>query len=111
MAFMISGGVAAFAGALDAPWARVVTLDEVHWLQSLQPMLYTLLGGVGSFWGPAIGAGAFAAINYYTRTNAGMSEIIVGSALLAIILIAPSGIVGIWNSARAKLAARKGGEQ
>lgn len=111
LAFMVSGGVAAFAGALYAPWARVVTLDEVHWLQSLQPMLYTLLGGVGSFWGPAIGAGIFAAINYYTRTYAGVSEIIVGSALLVIILVAPSGIVGIWNAARARLRTRQKGRR
>lgn len=109
VAFMVSGGVAALAGALYAPWARVVTLEEVHWLQSLQPMLYTLLGGVGSFWGPAIGAAAFAAINYYTRTLAGLSEVIVGTALLAIILIAPSGIVGLWNALRARLRPRRPG--
>ena len=106
LAFMISGGVAAFAGALYAPWARVVTLDEVNWVQSLQPMLYTLLGGAGSFWGPAIGAAAFVAINYHTRTLAGVSEMIVGSALLVIILVAPSGVVGLWRAGVARLQAR-----
>ncbi|MCC6987604.1 MAG: branched-chain amino acid ABC transporter permease [Acidobacteria bacterium] len=109
LAFMISGGVASFAGALYAPWARVVTLDEVNWLQSLQPMLYTLLGGAGSFWGPAIGAAAFVTINYQTRTLAGVSEVIVGSALLVIILVAPTGIVGLWHAAHAKWRARRGG--
>ena len=106
LAFMISGAVAAFAGALYAPWARAVTLEEVHWLQSLQPMLYTLLGGVGSFWGPAIGATVFAAISYQTRTYAGLSEVIVGGVLIVIILVAPNGIVGLWQSLRARLAAR-----
>lgn len=107
LAFMISGAVAAFAGALYAPWARAVTLEEVHWLQSLQPMLYTLLGGVGSFWGPAIGAAVFAAISYQTRIYAGLSEVIVGGVLILIILVAPSGIVGLYRAMAARLAARK----
>ena len=103
LAFMVSGGVASLAGALYAPWTRVVTLDEIHWLQSLQPMLYTLLGGVGSFWGPVIGASAFAVINYNVRTYAGVSEIIVGGVLIVIILAAPSGIVGLYHTLRARM--------
>ena len=104
---VISGGVAAFAGALYAPWTRIVTLEEVHWLQSLQPMLHTLLGGVGSFWGPVIGAAVFAAIGYYTRTFAGLYELIVGGMLIAIILVAPSGFVGMYRQLHARLAARR----
>lgn len=106
LAFVISGAVAAFAGALYAPWTRIVTLEEIHWLQSLQPMLHTLLGGVGSFWGPAIGAAVFAAIGYYTRTFAGLYEVIVGGLLIAIILLAPSGVVGMYRQLYARLAAR-----
>jgi branched-chain amino acid transport system permease protein len=104
VAFMISGAVASLSGALYAPWTRVVTLDELHWLQSLQPMLYTLLGGVGSFWGPMIGSGAFAIINYNTREYAGVSEIIVGAVLIAIILVAPTGIVGLYHQLRGRFA-------
>lgn len=106
LAFVISGAVAAFSGALYAPWTRIVTLDEIHWLQSLQPMLYTLLGGVGSFWGPAIGAALFAAIAYFTRTYAGLYEVIVGGLLIVIILVAPSGVVGVYRKLRGRLAAR-----
>ena len=103
LAFVISGAVAAFSGALYAPWTRIVTLEEVHWLQSLQPMLYTLLGGVGSFWGPAIGAAVFAAIGYYTRTYSGLYEVIVGGMLIVIILVAPSGVVGVYRKLRVRL--------
>lgn len=102
-AFVISGAVAAFAGALYAPWARIVTVEEVHWLASAQPMLNTLLGGVSSFWGPVVGAGLFAAVTYFTRTLVGLSELIVGSGLLAIILLAPSGAVGLWRGLEARL--------
>ncbi|MDA7418258.1 ABC transporter permease [Xenophilus arseniciresistens] len=102
-AFVISGAVAAVAGALYAPWARIVTIEEVHWLASAQPMLNTLLGGVSSFWGPVFGAGLFAAITYATRTLVGLSELIVGCGLLAIILLAPNGAVGLWRGIEARL--------
>ena len=105
-AFVISGAVAAVAGALYAPWSRIVTVEEVNWLASAQPMLNTLLGGVGSFWGPVIGAGLFAAINYATRTLVGLSELIVGIGLLAIILLAPNGAVGLWRGVEDRLWGR-----
>ncbi|MEO8296496.1 MAG: branched-chain amino acid ABC transporter permease [Burkholderiales bacterium] len=107
LAFVISGAMAALAGALFAPWARIVTLDEIHWLQSIQPMLNTLLGGAGSFWGPVIGAFSFTLINYHTRTFVGLSEVIVGGILLVVILVAPDGLVGLFQRLRVRLA-RKG---
>lgn len=106
-AFVISGAVAAVAGALYAPWSRIVTVEEVHWLASAQPMLNTLLGGVSSFWGPVIGAGLFATITYATRTLVGLSELIVGTGLLAIILLAPNGAVGLWRNVEERLWGRK----
>ncbi|WP_197893533.1 ABC transporter permease [Variovorax sp. PBL-H6] len=106
-AFVISGAVAAVAGALYAPWSRIVTVEEVHWLASAQPMLNTLLGGVSSFWGPVVGAGLFAAITYATRTLVGLSELIVGTGLLAIILLAPNGAVGLWRSVEERLWGRR----
>ncbi|MGE0113217.1 ABC transporter permease [Aquabacterium sp.] len=102
-AFVLSGAVAAVAGAMYAPWARIVTVEEVHWLASAQPMLNTLLGGVGSFWGPVVGAGLFASIAYATRTLVGLSELIVGTGLLTIILLAPNGAVGLWRQLEERL--------
>ena len=100
MSFMISGAIAAFAGGLFAPWTRIVTLDEVHWLASTQPILNTLLGGAGSFWGPVVGSVAFSLITYWTRTFVGLSEIIVGGTLVLVIIAAPTGIVGLVQAAR-----------
>jgi branched-chain amino acid transport system permease protein len=105
---VLSGAVAAVAGAMYAPWSRIVTVEEVHWLASAQPMLNTLLGGVSSFWGPVLGAGLFAAIAYSTRTLIGLSELIVGCGLLAIILLAPNGAVGLWRNLEERLFGRRG---
>jgi ABC-type branched-subunit amino acid transport system permease subunit len=108
-AFTISGAFAAIAGGLYAPLARIVTLDEVHWLMSVQPMLNTLLGGVGSFWGPVVGATVFTFINYSTRTYVGMSEVIVGGILVLVILAAPSGIVGFVKQSAVRITRKRQG--
>lgn len=95
ISFMISGGTAALAGALSAPWTRIVTLDQVNWLASTQPMPNSLLGGFTSFWGPVVGSVVFTSINYWTRNFPGLSEMLVGGVLVVIILVAPTGILGI----------------
>ena len=98
IAFTLAGAVAAFAGALAAPWTQIVSTDSMSWLTSAQPMLATLLGGAGSFWGPVIGAFALTMVNYATRTFAGLSELMVGGILLAVVMLAPSGIAGFTQS-------------
>ena len=103
MAFMLSGGIAALAGGLFAPWTRIVTLAEVQWLTSTQPILNTLLGGVGTFWGPVLGAFAYTALTYSTRAIVGLSEILVGGLLLLVILAAPSGLAGLGGTIVSRL--------
>ena len=103
ISFMISGSTAALAGALSAPWTRIVTLDQVNWLASTQPMLNSLLGGFTSFWGPVVGSVVFTSINYWT----GLSEMMVGGVLVVIILVAPTGVLGILKKIRTRFS--KGG--
>jgi branched-chain amino acid transport system permease protein len=93
-AFTVAGACAALAGGLAAPWAQIVAPDSVQWLHSAQPMLATLLGGAGFFWGPVLGVFGLMAINYATRTYVGLLEIMVGSVLLVIVMVAPSGLLG-----------------
>lgn len=98
IAFAISGVISALAGALYAPWAQIVTPELAGMLKSTQPILFTLLGGLHSFWGPVVGAFSFMAIDYATRTLIGIQEIITGAILLAVILAFRSGIAGGWNA-------------
>jgi branched-chain amino acid transport system permease protein len=109
IAFALSGGVAGLCGGLTAPWVQIVTPDMSHWSHSAQPMLNTLLGGAGSYWGPVLGAFAYAGLNYATRTLAGVSELVIGVILLVIILVAPTGISGALGSLRRMLGRGRGG--
>ena len=94
-AFMVSAALAAVAGGLSAPWTEIVTPDSTNVVHSTAPMLNSLLGGLSSFWGPFVGAAAFTAINYFTRTLQGLSEVVIGSILLVIVIVAPLGVMGL----------------
>jgi branched-chain amino acid transport system permease protein len=92
--FAIASGTTAIAGALYAPWLQLLTPEVAHWTFSARPILYTLLGGVQSFWGPAVGALIFSVLEYGTRTLHGLSEIVIGSILLLVVLAFPGGLLG-----------------
>lgn len=92
-AFVFTAGIAALAGALATPLSQIVTPEAASIARSTEPMLRTLMGGAGTFWGPALGAFIFAAIDYAARNLAGLSEFIMGLTLLVIILIAPGGVL------------------
>lgn len=108
LAFAVSGAVAGFAGALYAPWAQIVTPELAGMIRSTQPILFTLLGGLNSFWGPMIGAFAFMAIDYSTRTLIGIQEMISGGILLGSVLLFRAGLAGGWNAMLGRILAGRG---
>ncbi len=94
LCFVIAAAVAAVAGALYGPWLQLLTPELAQWTFSARPILFTLLGGAASFWGPAVGALGFTVLEYATRTLHGVGEITVGGILLIVVLIFPGGIIG-----------------
>jgi branched-chain amino acid transport system permease protein len=102
--FAIASGTTAIAGALYAPWLQLLTPEIAHWTFSARPILYTLLGGVQSFWGPAVGALIFAVLEYGTRTLHGLSEIVIGSILLLVVLAFPGGLLGGLSRLRKRMS-------
>jgi branched-chain amino acid transport system permease protein len=108
VAFIISGAVTAIAGGLLGPWSQILTPELAQWQSSTAPLLHTLLGGAGSFWGPGIGAIVFAAVEYATRGIEGVSDHVTGGLLLIVILLWPGGLVGIARRLRGpSLATRR----
>lgn len=94
-AFAISGACAATAGGLMGPLTSIVSPDLAHWGESTKPILFTLLGGAGHFWGPLVGAIVFSGVEYGTRSLAGASDLITGGLLLAVVLAIPGGLLGL----------------
>ena len=71
LAFVLSGSLAGLAGAMKVFVAQNASLTDVHWTMSGEVVLMTLLGGLGTMFGPVVGAFIIVAMQQYL---AGRSE-------------------------------------
>lgn len=94
IAFSLSGIGAGFAGAMYAPLAQLLTPEVAHWSFSALPILFCLLGGTAIFWGPVAGVLVFLGLEHSTRNIIGLSEVVIGTTLLFVVLVFPGGIAG-----------------
>jgi branched-chain amino acid transport system permease protein len=98
LALMLSGALAAMAGGLYAVVLLVVTPDTVFgMLVSAQALILALFGGVGSLWGPVIGATVLVPLAEGLNAELGdvlpgIQGVVYGVAIIAIILLAPEGV-------------------
>jgi len=109
VAFCLTGGLAGMAGALYVPFMSIATPDLLNWTLSGDLIVYSLIGGMGTLWGPMIAA---AGIQYIELTFTSIHgwPIILGLIYIVIILFAPNGIAGLLGSSRDFLrAAREDG--
>ena len=97
-AIVLSGAIAAAAGGLYAVVLLVVTPDSVFGiLTSAQALIVTLFGGVGTLWGPVIGAAILIPLSEALQARLGdilpgIQGVVFGVAIIAVILLAPEGI-------------------
>ena len=96
-AFVFAGTITGLASGLLGSWTQVLTPDLGDWVQSTWPVLQTLLGGAGFFWGPVVGSIAFAALSYATRTLSGLTDLVTGGLLLIVVLAFPGGVLGLLH--------------
>lgn len=102
IAFIIAGGFAGLAGALFAPFNRVANPDMVHWTQSAEPVLMTILGGAGYFLGPYFGAGVFVLLETWITSYTNQWMLFLGIVLALMVLFFRRGLLGtvldrIWR--------------
>ena len=109
-ALVLSGAVAALAGGLYAVVLLVITPQTVFgMLTSAQALVVTLVGGVGTMWGPVIGAAILVPLSETLQARLGnvvpgIQGVVYGVAIILVILLAPEGV--FWRI-RDGLAARK----
>jgi ABC-type branched-subunit amino acid transport system ATPase component/ABC-type branched-subunit amino acid transport system permease subunit len=98
LALMLSGALAAVAGGLYGVVLLVVTPETVFgMLVSAQALILALFGGVGSLWGPVIGAMVLVPLAEGLNAELGdvlpgIQGVVYGVAIIAIILLAPEGV-------------------
>jgi branched-chain amino acid transport system permease protein len=94
LAFILSGTLAGFAGALKVFVAQNASLTDVEWQMSGQIVLMTLVGGLGSIYGPVVGAFIIIAMQNYLAGFGQWVQVIQGAIFVACVLAFRRGIVG-----------------
>lgn len=99
LAFVLSAALAGLAGALKALVLGVETLTDVHWHTSGEVVLMTLMGGVGTLFGPVVGATVVVGIQSELADKVGSwVSIIMGVIFVVCVLAFRKGIVGELTS-------------
>jgi branched-chain amino acid transport system permease protein len=93
--FVIAGTLCGVAGALLANHTDFVSPAMMHWTRSGDLIVMVVLGGMGSIFGPLIGAFVFLALEEFLSTITEYWQILLGPLLLLIVLYARGGIDGI----------------
>jgi branched-chain amino acid transport system permease protein len=95
LAFVLSAGLAGLAGATKALVFTFVTLTDVDWHTSGDVVLMTLLGGMGTVFGPIVGAFSIAALENELADKVGpLVSVITGAIFVICVLTFRRGIVG-----------------
>ncbi|UKV16915.1 branched-chain amino acid ABC transporter permease [Thalassospiraceae bacterium SW-3-3] len=105
-AFVMSAALAGLAGGLKALVFQFATLTDVAWQMSGEVILMTLLGGIGTIFGPIFGAAFVVTVQNYLSTTGFPVTVLTGLIFIVCVLVFRRGIVGEFNASR--LAAKLG---
>ena len=96
LVFVLSAGICGLAGALRALHLSIVPIDSLHYLQSGQAVMMCLLGGMGTFLGPFIGAAVFLYLEDVVTNVTRYWMGVVGIVFMIFVLFFPK---GVWGTA------------
>ena len=95
LAFVLSAGLSGLAGALKTLVMGFATLTDVHWSMSGEVILMSLLGGVGTFFGPVFGAGIVISLQNLLADKVGAwVTVIIGAIFVVCVLAFRKGVMG-----------------
>ena len=92
--FVLSATLSGLAGAMKAIVFQLAALTDVHWTMSGLVILMTLIGGLGTVFGPALGALVVVALEFYLASIGSWVSVIEGAVFVACVLGFREGIVG-----------------
>jgi branched-chain amino acid transport system permease protein len=94
LAYILSGTLAGFAGALKVFVAQNASLTDVHWSMSGEIVLMTLVGGLGTVFGPVVGAIIIIAMQQYLAGFGQWVTVIQGTIFVVCVLTFRRGVIG-----------------
>jgi branched-chain amino acid transport system permease protein len=104
LAFVLSAGLSGLAGATKAIVFQLASLTDVQWQMSGEVVLMTLLGGMGTIFGPVVGAFFIIGLEHYLADQGQWVTVITGIIFVICVLAFRRGIVGelaaLWDRRR-----------
>jgi len=102
LAFTFAAFIASLAGVLYGWWNGVIAPDNVGLGATVDLLIVAVIGGLGRVEGAWLGAFAFVVINNYVRDVSvpvlgGSFNTVIGLIFLAIVIVSPSGLMGLWD--------------
>ena len=93
--FVMSATLAGLAGAIKALVFQLASLTDVHWTMSGEVVLMTLLGGMGTIFGPLVGAAVIIGMQNYFASFGAWVTVLQGMIFVISVLLFREGIVGV----------------
>jgi branched-chain amino acid transport system permease protein len=94
VAFVLSAALSGLAGGTKAIVFQLASLTDVHWTMSGEVVLMTLLGGLGTVFGPAVGAFILISLEHYLAQLGAWLIIVQGLIFIVCVLTFRRGVVG-----------------
>jgi branched-chain amino acid transport system permease protein len=98
--FVIAGTMCGLAGALLANNTDFVSPATMYWTRSGDLMVMVILGGIGTLFGPVIGAIVYLLLEEFLSQLTDYSALIIGPLLLLVVLFGRGGIMGLLGRPR-----------
>ena len=98
MVFTMSATLAGLAGATKSIVFQLASLTDVHWTMSGEVVLMTLLGGMGTVFGPMVGALVIVTMQNYLAHMGAWVTVIQGTIFVISVMTFRKGIVGVLGS-------------
>ncbi len=100
LVFVLSAAICGLAGSLRALHLSIVPIDSLHYLQSGQAVMMSILGGMGTFFGPFVGAAVMLYLEDVVTTFTKYWMAVIGLIFMFFVLFFPK---GIWGTILSKL--------
>ncbi|WP_137885764.1 branched-chain amino acid ABC transporter permease [Pseudomonas sp. 2FE] len=95
VAFVIAGTIAGYAGMLSATQYGFVSPSQLGWQMSAHVLVMVILGGMGTLFGPILGAFAFEGLHHWFASLTPHWELPMGIVVICMVLLLPRGIAGL----------------
>ncbi|MFZ5555654.1 MAG: branched-chain amino acid ABC transporter permease [Pseudomonadota bacterium] len=104
LAFVIAGFFAGVGGALFALFGRYASASYMFYHVSGEAVVWAIVGGAGTLFGPIVGTALFIILREELSAVWEHHPLLVGVVAILVVIFAPKGVVGLWNTVLARLA-------